>query len=205
MSRCGVQAYGSMMTIACRTVLAVIVFASLAAGFSSTALAATEQRRFEAFAEDGTPTVPVRKTEEADSCSASFVNSQSTALRCFAGNFIRDPCFIDPADFDRAVCTPSPSARSSIEMLGIEDADDGTRNTPSSRRPWALDLRGGSSCFFVSGASNSRQGKRLNYYCVDRRYLWGTPNRSTETWTILRSRTFTGRKWRRVSITVAWR
>lgn len=169
------------------------------------AIAATEQRRFEAFNVDGRPTVPVRKGERASSCSASFVNSQSSALRCFAGNFIRDPCFVDPGDGDRAVCTPSPSARASVSMRGIEAADDGTRNTPSSRRPWALDLRNGASCFFVSGASSARRGRRLNYFCDDDRFLWGTPNRSAPSWTILRSRTFTGRGWRRAEVSVAWR
>lgn len=81
---------------------------------SSAAGAGTEQRRFEAFRADGAPTVPIRKTQEADSCSASFVNSQVNALRCFVGNLIRDPCFQNPADPDLAVCTPSPWSRSSV-------------------------------------------------------------------------------------------
>jgi len=167
--------------------------------------AGTDLRRFEAFGDDGAPTVAVRKSEEADSCSASFVNSQSTALRCFAGNLIRDPCFIDPEDSDRAVCTAAPFARSSVEMLGVEAADDGTRNKPSTRAIWAIELRSGGSCTFASGASSSRNGKRLNYFCDDDRFLWGVPNRSRAVWTILRSKSFTGRKWRRAKIDVAWR
>ncbi len=190
-----------------RPVVAGLIAASLGlVAAAPMALAAgTAQRRFEAFDSSGAPTVPVRSTESADSCSSSFVNSQSTALRCFAGNTIRDPCFLDPNDDDRAVCTPSPSARSSVEMLNIAAADDGSRNTPSSRVPWALDLRNGASCFFVSGASNARAGRRLNYFCDDRRYLWGIPNRSTSYWTILRSKRSSGRGWLRAKVAVAWR
>lgn len=167
--------------------------------------AGTEQRRFDAFAADGAPTVRVVKTETASSCSASSVNSQSTALRCFADSVIRDPCFLDPNDGDRAVCVESPSARSGVAMRGVEKADDGRRNTPSSRTPWAIELRGGATCSFVSGASNTRGSRRLNYGCDDNRFLWGRPDRAESFWTILRSRSYSGRGWRRAKIAIAWR
>lgn len=167
--------------------------------------APTEQRRFEAFDADGDPAVPVRKRQGADTCTSSFVNSQSTALRCFAGSSIRDPCFIDPNDPDRAVCTPAPWARSSVGLSGIEDAVEDDRRTPVRRGPWAIELRSGAECSFLSGATAARGNRRLNYACDDDRFLWGIPRRSRPVWTILRSRTATGRPWRRAKIAVAWR
>lgn len=177
----------------------------LGVGTTAASAAGTEQRVFAAFASDGSPTVRVVKTDTATSCSASSVNSQTTALRCFAGNIIRDPCFLDPNDGDRAVCVGAPNARSSVALRGIKAADDGTRNTPSSRTPWALELRGGATCSFLSGASGTRGSRRLNYGCDDNHFLWGRPDRASSFWTILRSRSYSGRGWRRAKIAIAWR
>jgi hypothetical protein len=90
-------------------------------------------------------------------------------------------------------------------MRGVKAADDGTRNTPTSRTPWAIELRGGATCGFVSGASGTRGTRRLNYACDDNHFLWGRPDRADSFWTIPRSRSYSGRGWRRAKIAIAWR
>ena len=166
--------------------------------------ARTEQKTFSAFDAGGEPTVRIERTRTADSCSGSYINQQPTALRCFAGNSIYDPCFEDPADDDAAVCIASPHSRSGIRLRGIGNADDGTRNDGRGRMPWAVDLRRGQQCTFASGATGGRGERRLNFICDDGSFLWGSPRRSTRFWTILRSKTYEGR-WKRVQIAVAWK
>ena len=89
-------------------------------------------------------------------------------------------------------------------LRGVLEADDGWRSDARSRTPWALDLRAGPQCTFVSGATGARGNRRLNYICDDKSLLWGTPRRSTRFWTILRSKAYEGR-WSRTRIAVAWR
>ncbi len=146
----------------------------------------------------------IQRTRAADSCSGSYVNQQVSALRCFSGNNIYDPCFLSPVDDDEALCIGSPHSRTGIRLRGILDADDGTRSDGSSRMPWAIDLRGGQQCTFASGATGGRGSRRLNYICSDSSFLWGSPRRRTRFWTILRSKTYEGR-WRRAQIAVAWK
>ncbi len=164
----------------------------------------TKLRTYSPYDADGEPTVRVTRSRYADSCSGSYVNGQASARRCFSGNNIIDPCFLDPFDEDRAVCVSSPQAKTGIRMRGMSDADDGTGGSSNRRQLWALDLRNGRQCGFLSGATSGRRGMRLNYGCENGAFLWGKPRRNTRFWTILHSKTLNS-PLRRKQIAVAWR
>lgn len=178
--------------------LALLLFSA------ASAPAATEQKTYSPYTPEGERTIDVRDYRSADTCGSSFISGQRGPLRCFSGNYIYDPCFPDPLGRDEALCVASPEASSGVMLRGAPGTDDGYGGRPNPA-PWALKLSNGAVCVFASGASNARRGLRLNYTCSDRRFLWGSPNKRLATWTIRRSRTYTGRGWRVAKIRTAWR
>jgi hypothetical protein len=172
--------------------------------------AATKTKRYKAWDAAGDPTVPEFTERRGDCNSSSFVNRRHDAWRCFVGSRIHDPCFENPV-FDRElICVASPWARKGVLVTSRLDPDD--RFPSSARRPWALRLANGRGCVFVSGASNFVRGRRLNYICRLRPFksprppfLFGLPDRSRATWTILLGRSYEPVRFMRVKIRAAWR
>jgi hypothetical protein len=168
--------------------------------------AATRKKHYEAWDARGDPTVDEFKRRRGDCNSNSFINSRSDAWRCFVGNTILDPCFEDPV-FDREVlCVPSPWARSGTLVRSRLYPDD--RFPLSRTRPWALRLATGRGCVSVSGATNVVRGRRLNYICrhfTTGPFLFGVPNRSRPTWTIMLGRIYEPKRFKRVRIRTSWR
>ena len=192
-----------------------VAVAGLALPFG--AFAATDVKRYKAWDVAGDPTVP-EFTERRGSCnSGSFVNPRSDAWRCFVGNRIYDPCFENPVYEREVICVASPWVRTGVVVRSRLDPAD--RYPIRGFRAWALRLKNGRGCVFVSGASSVVMGRRLNYVCRLRRFgedmnchlhgaalfLFGTPDRRRATWTILQASNYEGRRWRRVLIRAAWR
>src|SRR5581483_5210050 len=66
-----------------------------------------------------------------------------TAYRCFAGNFVLDPCWVQqPKRF--AICLSEP---------------------------WGVQLANGTQCGFGQGATGTVGGKRINYFCAHAKYV----------------------------------
>ena len=178
--------------------------------FPSSASAATEVKRYRAWDAAGDPIVPGFTERRGDCNSSSFVNPRSDAWRCFVGHRIYDPCFENPVYDREVICVASPWVRSGVVVRSRLDPSD--RYPIRGFRAWALRLENGRGCVFVSGASGVVKGRRLNYVCRLRRFglagppfLFGSPDRSRATWTILKANDYVGRKWRRVRIRAAWR
>jgi hypothetical protein len=115
-------------------------------------------------------------------CSTgSFVVSNPTVFRCFAGDLIYDPCYLDAgaSNPQRAVvlCITAPWAKSGVR-LRLTGAPNPAFGAPAGAPPWALRLASGRRCVFASGASAVVDGRRLNYVCDGRRVLFGTPDAS---------------------------
>jgi hypothetical protein len=170
--------------------------------------AATQTRRFAAWSADGEPAVWVRGRRRGNCNSSSFVSGRNDAWRCFVGRFILDPCFESPVRGDQVLCVRSPWTGWGwlvLDRLDHELRSDGVRQPP-----WALVLRSGRRCGFVSGATGFARGRRLNYLCPARPgprpcpCLFGRPDRRRPVWRIFAGNDVFGRGWRRLGIRTAW-
>lgn len=193
-----------------RRIAAVLVAATLAAiACPGVAGASTQRLRYSPFSPSGAaaPSLHIASAFGGDCGTASFI-VRGDVYRCFAGNFIRDPCYFDAlasAQLDRDVvlCVGSPWARSAVRLRA--DTLERAGPLPAGAPPWALELASGPRCVFAEGASNVVGGRRLNYVCDHGRFLFGVPNTSRATWRIRVARDFNGRGMRTAAIRVAWR
>jgi hypothetical protein len=208
-TQCGRQEVARVTTERGRRSLILPALLGLALVAPAASAGATQAKRYKAWEAAGDPAVP-EFTDRRGSCnSSSFVNPRRDAWRCFVGSRIHDPCFENPG-FDRQViCVASPWARTGVLVTSRLDPDD--RFPPGPRRPWALGLVNGRGCVFVSGATNVVRGRRLNYVCRLRPFrlagppfLFGLPDRSRSTWTILLGRGYEPARLERVKIRAAW-
>jgi hypothetical protein len=200
----------ALLVASASTVLGGLAFAggangaAPAAGPTATAAARTVQETFSPYDEFGERLLDVADYRTASSCSDSYISGQDGPMRCFAGNYIYDPCWPNPNGADEVFCVEAPDATSGVilrDAVSVHEGNDGRPN----RAPWALELMDGRVCTFASGATSARGRVRLNYLCDRTRYLWGSPRRTRALWTIRMSRTSTGQGWQRVQIRTAWR
>jgi hypothetical protein len=175
------------------------------------AAAPTERLMYTPFAPDGSLRQSLKVTTHVGGrCdTGSYLVARRGVYRCFDGNVIRDPCFTDAAASKASggpvvVCVESPWATAAVS-LHLDGEPSSAGQVAPGRAPWALELAGGRRCVFAEGASNVVHGRRLNYVCTGRRYLFGTPRTSRPIWRIRMSRSFSGRAWRLVAIARAWR
>lgn len=200
------------------SLLSVLFAVGLAAASASPAGAATTTATYTPFAADSTllpglsvtQEVPGQCGDEGDWPS----NVNVGAYRCSTdrdladGSNLLDPCFPEPPqdgtdEAESVICPGSPTSR---RVVRIRTGFIAPLASSPDRTPWALQIAGGRTCVFTSGASSSVRGRRVNYLCDGRglRALAGTPRRRTATWTIGMVRSFEGAGYRRVKVKRAW-
>jgi hypothetical protein len=106
------------------------------------------------------------------------------AYRCFTGNKILDPCWVQAgAAHHHVICLTAPWSHAAIQ-LHVRSYDNSAMVT-ASREPWGIRLANGSRCAFVQGASQVVHGRRLSYFCQNSTtVLLGNPSRATAVWRI---------------------
>src|SRR5207248_4127305 len=124
----------------------------------------TQRKHYSPFDANGDirPSLNVRYTS-GDCTTESFVDGRADAWRCFTGHLIRDPCFESPVETDVVVCADSPWAHTVRHV--DTSLNRSTRDVDHYGRLWGLELADGNRCVFVSGASTTVNGRRLNYFC----------------------------------------
>jgi pimeloyl-ACP methyl ester carboxylesterase len=112
------------------------------------------------------------------------------AYRCFSGNEVVDPCWLDNADPRQAtvLCPQQPwstqAVRLSVSAGGLEPFS-GPPQQIDPGFPWGVRLSDGERCLTVQGTHDTFDGKTVNYAC-GRDYdhvLLGSLNRSSPSWT----------------------
>jgi hypothetical protein len=122
--------------------------------------------------------------------TGSLTDARPDAWRCFLGNFILDPCFSgkSAATDTFVLCADSPWRPLTRLVLTkpLPRATGNRKTNPMRTPPWAIQLRSGARCVFVSGATSLIAGRRINYFCGrNGAVLVGLPRRGAATWTIL--------------------
>jgi hypothetical protein len=106
------------------------------------------------------------------------------AYRCFAGNKILDPCWVQAgASHSHVLCLTAPWSHAAIR-LHVTKYDNSSMVSPNTE-PWGIRLANGTRCAFVQGASTVVHGRRLSYFCQNSKtVLLGNPSRATPAWRI---------------------
>jgi hypothetical protein len=129
----------------------------------------------------------------------SSVASRPDAYRCFAGNYIYDPCFAASQGFPnpaRIVVCPYP-APNNITVIHLTRSlggsyTDGSPEIAVSASPtsivWLIILANGTQCYRVSGANHSSSGMLDNYDCNGGDSLYNDPQRTGLVWKIFEQR-----------------
>jgi hypothetical protein len=170
----------------------------------------TERLVYTPFAADGSLRSGLTAVNRDGRCfTTSSQVPRKGVYRCITGHLLRDPCYLDPTvDPDGGspvvICPPAPW-RTGVVRIALDGPLPGDAPLGFSPRPWALELAGGARCLFGTGASNIVRGYRLNYVCSQRRFLFGSPRRSSPTWRIRESRSIDGHRMQLVAIRRAWR
>jgi hypothetical protein len=162
---------------------------------------------------DGAPapgSIVITASGDANCWEGSIVSARADAYRCstsptYEGGNLFDPCFASPADGHRMLCPSEPLG--SRRLVAMTSSDPGPSNGPGTVNtdlPWEIGLADNVTCRLVSGASVQFQGLRANYFCSDRRWLWGGPDRSQPAWTIHVSRTGQPTHLDKVRIMTVW-
>ena len=129
-------------------------------------------------------------------------------FRCVRESFIYDPCYPDTAAGNAArsvvVCVETPWSPNVLRLRATGPLDP-RYGASVDDPPWALRLASGRRCVLVRGAAPIADGRRMNYTCGRRRYLFGRPDRTRTTWRIVQAVTPGGAGLRNVAISVAWR
>jgi hypothetical protein len=148
----------------------------------------------------------ITKRHNHAKCSAGSDTTHNT-YRCFAGNGVYDPCWVQSTK-SLVVCLDAPWSFRLVQ-LKVKHYSNSGRTTTSSKTPWGLQLANGVQCGLATGATTLIAGKRLSYFCAHVKYvLYGGVDRSGRVWTI-RKATPKGhhghyRKAGRVRLTKAW-
>jgi len=180
----------------------------LAAG-AGVALASNTRTRthiYEAFTSSGQPALHITGTVRGSCNGGSAATARADAWRCFAGNFVYDPCFSSSKTKGIVLCPTAAWRSSGVRIRLTARLVDGNHGKPSTRgEPWAVETTSGTKCQLDTGATSVVDHRRANYFCqTGKNVLWGSPSRSSEPWTIYSAPATATKLTRKVKIRVAW-
>jgi hypothetical protein len=124
----------------------------------------------------------VSRTFHHGGCEAGS-DAIGDAYRCFAGNFVIDPCWVTakPTVVD---CQLEPWQHSVVRIHVTKGFTGGALGS-GSRLPWGVRTTADLRCAFLQGASSAVHGRRVNYGCEDgKTFLVGSPDTSRPVWRI---------------------
>jgi|SRR5271166_5000622 len=168
-------------------VLAVAALAACASA-QTPALTATRQVHVSPVDADGTPVGGFRATTTVSHAGCEPGSEAiGQAYRCFAGNFLYDPCWAVRAAVPTVLCLAYPW---SVTAIRLEvDAPLGAIPAAVASEPWGVELANGQRCELLQGAHSLFDGRVIDYYCDSRLSL-------------LRGLTTSSAVWRATSVTV---
>lgn len=151
----------------------------------------TSIRTFEPFSPDGlNPDITVVREGAGECFGGALSTPRDDAWRCFLGNVIHDPCFASPFEVQpsRVACpdvlSSSPKA---VILLNLRNPLPGFSRPapgPTEPVPFLFQLDNGATCSWITGATASIGGMRVNRSCSDGTSWVGEINRSEALWTV---------------------
>jgi outer membrane murein-binding lipoprotein Lpp len=140
------------------------VSASRSATVPPVRAATTTTHVFSAFGSTGTPAAGVRAHRSGSCFASSITVPDRAAYRCFAGNEILDPCFVESTSPRSAVaCYADPWSRAVELTLKAALPTPGPPLKIS--QPWAIELADGDRCVVTTGTAPILHGLAMRYQC----------------------------------------
>jgi hypothetical protein len=175
-----------------------------AAGTASASQTATHI--YQAFKSNGQPAITVTHTFQGSCFSGSAAINRKDAWRCISGSAIADPCFSSNKAHGFVLCPAAPWKKSGFKLKLVSGLKGGNKHAPSTKgNPWGIQTSTGLKCSAATGATAAIGGHRANYACVkSNQWLWGSPVRSSQPWTILIAPLSAKSLKRHAKISVAW-
>jgi hypothetical protein len=134
------------------------------------------------------PGLQIVRTAKGDCFAGSLADPRRDAWRCEIGNAISDPCFSSAAVVSWVLCpadgTPFGKKLVRLALSKALPKTLGNDGSAGQGNPWTVKLVNGKVCTFLTGATFSFRGQRVNYGCDRKTFLAGSPDRSRPTWTI---------------------
>lgn len=160
---------------------------------------------YQAFTASGKPAIHVTSTARGHCNGGSAAINRADAWRCFAGNFVYDPCFSSSKATGIVLCPLGPWTSSGAEIKLTARLSGANKGKPSTAgHPWAIQTSA-DKCVAATGATSILDHLRANYYCqTTKNALWGYPSRTSEPWTIYSAPGTATRLTRKVPVRVAW-
>jgi hypothetical protein len=165
------------------TLIALLVAAALVA--TASAASHTKAVIYHAFTASGTPAIHVSKTVNGDCNGGANETNRNDAWRCFAGNFVYDPCFSSAKAAGIVLCPRRPWGSSGVEIKLSQSLSGGHTKKPSTEGlPWAMQTTSGLKCVFQGMGPFVSTTVFADYACQGGTWLWNKPNRGSQPWTI---------------------
>jgi hypothetical protein len=160
---------------------------------------------YQAFTASGKPAIHVTSTSRGRCNGGSVAINRADAWRCFAGNFVYDPCFSSSKAAGIVLCPLGPWTSSGAEIKLTARLSGANKGKPSTAgHPWAIQTSA-DRCVAATGATSILDHLRANYYCqTTKNALWGYPSRTSEPWTIYSAPGTATNLTRKVPVRVAW-
>jgi hypothetical protein len=193
-----------------RPLIGAAVLACAAALIPAAALAATTSPTktivYRAFAASGKPAIHVTKTVRGFCWEGSLAADRDDAWRCLSGNDLFDPCFSSGKAKGIVLCVPAPWTRSGVKIKLTRPLPKPYAGKPSTKGlPWGIKTTSGLRCVVATGATAAIGHVRANYYCLTGEdWLWGSPSRKSEPWTIYIAPLNARKLSARVKVAIAW-
>jgi hypothetical protein len=105
------------------------------------------------------------------------------AYRCFAGNFVYDPCWGVKAGRPAVLCVAGPWQRTAAELTVSSPLTAIPAQGAAAGEPWGVQLDGGQRCLLVQGAHSDFDGHVIDYACPGNLALLRGLDRRTDVWT----------------------
>lgn len=148
--------------------VAAVLLAACSSAPTPTALTATRQVHVSPVGADGSPVsgYTVTKTASRAGCEPGS-EAIGQAYRCFAGNFLYDPCWAVRAGTPTVLCLAVPWSMTVIR-LHVGAPLGAIPPTPAPTEPWGVELADGQRCQLLQGAHSAFRGRVIDYLCTSR-------------------------------------
>jgi hypothetical protein len=148
----------------------------------SATLTATRQVEVSPVNPDGSPASGFRTTSTASHASCDPGSEAiGQAYRCFAGNYVYDPCWAVKATTPTVLCLPYPWSVTDVRLL-VTAPLTAIPNEGGAGLPWGVELAGGRRCVLLQGAHSLFDGHVVDYYCDPQLSLLGGLTKTEPVW-----------------------
>jgi hypothetical protein len=209
-------AHALLTRVASLALLAGVLTPALSSAVSASAAAAvagsdrsetvrTKTHIYEAFTASGKAAIHITKTVHGYCYIGSLAAARDDAWRCISGNGLYDPCFSSHKAKGIVLCVFAPWQRSGVEIKLTKRLPKPYAGKPStSGLPWGIETTAGLKCLFATGGTAAIGHDRANYDCTNNQWLWGSPSRKSQPWTIYIAPLTAKKLSTRAKIAVAW-